>query len=120
MAWRSFGLGLVNFLFFGTVGIVLVSVAGDAGGIIQAILTVPALLIFGVLTILLTFGLTGIVKDLGARLFADSPAWKQITWGCIVLTFASALPLIGWFVLLPCVVFVGIGGTILGFFQKGA
>jgi hypothetical protein len=120
LPWRSLGLGFVNLFFFGSIGIALLSVGGNAGGVIQGILFVPAFLIQGVLAVLLSLGLTGIVNDLGARLFADAPAWKQTVWGSVTLTFACGLPFIGWFLLLPGVICLGIGATILGFFQREA
>jgi hypothetical protein len=116
---RSFGVGFVNFLFFGVIAIVLFSVAENAGGFLQGVLTIPALIIAGLLALMLTFGLSAMVNELGVRLFAENPAWKQIVWGSAALTFACALPFVGWFILLPYVGFVGIGGVILGFFQKG-
>jgi hypothetical protein len=119
LPWRSLGLGFVNLFFFGSIGIVLISIGDNAGGVIQGILSVPAFLILGVLAVLLSIGLTGIVNDLGTRLFADAPAWKQTVWSSVTLTFACGLPFIGWFLLLPGVIFLGIGATILGFFQRG-
>lgn len=118
--WRSLGLGFVNLFFFGSIGIVLISVGSNAGGVIQAILFVPAFLILGVLAVLLSLGLTGAVNDLGLRLFADLPAWKQTVWGSIVLAFACGLPFVGWFLLLPGMIFLAIGATILGFLQRDA
>lgn len=118
MAGRAFGVGLVNFLFFGVLAIVLFSVAESTNGLIQVILTFPALIITGFLTVLLTFGLAGTVRELGARLFPEQTAWRQTVWGSAVLTLACALPLVGWFVLLPAVAVISIGATILGFFQR--
>lgn len=119
LPWRSLGLGFVNLFFFGSIGIVLMSVSSEAGGIVQ-ILFVPAFLILGVLVILLSIGLTGIVNDLGARLFPNLPVWKQTASGSAVLTFACGLPFVGWFLLLPGVLFLAVGATILGFFQRDA
>jgi hypothetical protein len=36
----------------------------------------------------------------------------------VVLSFACALPVVGWFLLFPYVGFVGIGAFILGLFQR--
>ncbi len=117
MPGRSFGVGLVNFAFFGVIALVLFSVAGNAGDFIRFILTVPALLITAVLAIMLSFGLAGTSKMLGERIFTDQPAWKQTTWGTVILSFACALPIVGWFLLFPYFGFVGIGAFILGLFQ---
>lgn len=118
MTGRSFGVGLVNFAFFGVIALVLFSVAGNAGDFIRFILTVPALLITAVLAIMLSFGLAGTSKMLGERIFTDQPAWKQTAWGTVILSFACALPVVGWFLLLPYAGFVGIGAFILGLFQR--
>ena len=118
MPGRSFGVGLVNFAFFGVIALVLFSVAGNAGDFIRFILTVPALLITAVLAIMLSFGLAGTSNLLGERIFPDQPAWKQTAWGTVILSFACALPIVGWFLLFPYVGFVGIGAFILGLFQR--
>lgn len=115
---RSFGVGIVNFLFFGVIAVVLFSIAENTNGFLQAILTIPALIITGLLVLLLTFGLTGMVNELGARLFSEQSAWKQIVWGSAALTFACALPFVGWFLLMPYVALTGFGAVILGFFQR--
>ncbi len=120
MSGRSFGVGLVNFAFFGVIALVLFSVAGNAGDFIRFILTIPALLITAVLTIMLSFGLAGTSTLLGERIFPDQLAWKQTAWGTMILSFACALPIVGWFLLFPYAGFVGIGAFILGLFQRDA
>jgi hypothetical protein len=118
MTGRSLGVGFVNFLFFGVIAIVLFSIAENTGGLLRGILTIPALVITAVLTVLLSFGLTGVVNELGTRLIPDQASMKQTLWGSIVLTFACALPFVGWFLLLPYVAFLSVGATILGFLQR--
>lgn len=115
---RAFGLGLVNFLFFGVIAMALFSVAENTGAFVKGVLTIPALLILAFLAVLLSLGLTGMVNVLGERLFPDMTAWKRNIWSAVILCFACALPLVGWFLLLPYVSFVGIGASILGFFQR--
>jgi len=75
-------------------------------------------LITAVLALMLSFGLVGIVNLLGERIFPDTSSWKQTVFGSIILSFACALPFVGWFLLFPYVGFVGIGGFILGLFQR--
>ncbi len=118
MPGRAFGVGLVNFLFFGVIAIVLFSVAEGAGGFIKGVLTIPALLITALLAVLLSIGLTGMVNIFSARIFADMAPWKRNIWGSAILCFACALPLVGWFLLFPYLGFVGVGAVILGFFQR--
>jgi len=81
-------------------------------------LTLPALVILAFLTVLLSLGLTGMVNVLGERLFSDMSLWKRNIWSAVILCFACALPFVGWFLLLPYISFVGIGASILGFFQR--
>jgi hypothetical protein len=118
MPARSFGIGLVNFVFFAVIVLVLLSVSENTAGLLKAILTMPALLILALLAIVLSFGLAGMSNLIGERIFPDVPVWRQILWGTICLSLACALPFVGWFLLLPYVGFVGIGAVILGFFQR--
>ncbi len=115
---RSFGVGLVNFAFFGTVALVLFSLAENAGSVAKAILILPALFITAVLAVLLSFGLAGMVDLLGERILPEVTSWKRIVFSTAVLSFACALPVVGWFLLFPYVGFVGIGAFILGLFQR--
>jgi len=115
---RMFGLGMVNFLFFGAIAFVLLSIAENTGPFIKGLLTIPALLILTILIALSSIGLTSVVKVISERIFPDLTSWKQMVWGSVVLCFACALPFVGWFLLLPVVGFIGIGATILGIVQK--
>jgi len=117
-AARSFGVGFVNFLFFGVIAIVLFSIAENASGFLKGVLTIPALVTTGLLALLITFGLSSVVNELGARLFPEQSTWKRTLWGTVILSFACALPFVGWFLLLPYVSLVGIGAVIVGFFQR--
>ena len=118
MPARSFGIGLVNFLFFFVIAAVLLSVAENVGPFIRGVLTIPALVILAFLTIVLSLGLAGMSSLIGQRIFPEFANWKQTFWGTVCLSLACALPFVGWFLLLPYVGFVGIGAVILGFFQK--
>jgi hypothetical protein len=118
MAGRSFGVGLVNFIFFGVIAVVLFSVAENVDGIGRGLLVILALVITAVLVLLLSFGLAGVVNELGLRLFPEHTAAKQSWWASAILTAACALPFIGWFLLLPYVAFLGVGAAILGFLQQ--
>jgi hypothetical protein len=119
MPARSFGIGVVNFVFFAVIALVLFSVAENAGPFIRGILTIPAVVILAALTIVLSMGLTGMSNLIGERIFPDSSAWKQTLWGTVSLSLACALPWVGWFLLFPYVGFAGIGAVILGYFQRG-
>lgn len=118
MPARSFGIGLVNFVFFAVIAMVLLSVAENTGPFVRGILIIPAVIILVFLAIVLSFGLTGMANFIGERIFPDVSTWKQTLWGTVSLSLACALPFVGWFLLLPYVGFVGIGAVILGFFQR--
>lgn len=118
MTGRSFGIGLVNFVFFAVIAMVLLAVAENTSDLLQLILTIPAVVILGILAIVLSFGLTGMSNLIGERIVPDLPAWKQSLWGTVCLALACALPFVGWFLLLPYVGFIGIGAFILGILQR--
>jgi hypothetical protein len=118
MPGRSFGVGLVNFVFFGVIAVILFSVADKAGAFGKVILTIPALLITAVLAVMLSFGLTGMANLLGERIFPEATSWRQTVLGTMTLSFACTLPFAGWFLLFPYVGLVGIGAFILGLFQR--
>ena len=115
---RAFGVGLVNFAFFGVIALVLFSLAENAGSVVKIILTIPALLITATLAVILSFGLAGMVNLVGERLLPEATSWKRTAFGTMILSFACALPFVGWFLLFPYVGFVGIGAFILGLFQR--
>ena len=116
---RSFGIGLVNFVFFAVIALVMLSVAENAGPFIRGVLTIPAIIILVLLAIALSLGLAGLASLIGERILPELPVWKQTLWGTVCLSLACALPFVGWFLLLPYVGFVGIGAVILGFLQSG-
>ena len=118
MPARSFGIGLVNFLFFTVIALVLLSIAENTGPFIRGVLTIPAMIILVLLSIGLSLGLAGMSNLIGERIFPDLPVWKQTLWGSVCLSLACALPFVGWFLLLPYTGFVGIGAVILGFIQS--
>jgi hypothetical protein len=120
MPARSFGIGLINFVFFAVIALVLLAVAENTGPFVKGILTIPALIILAFLAIVLSFGLAGTANLVGERLFPDFSVWKQTLWGTVCLFLACALPFAGWFLLLPYAGFVGIGAVILGFFRPNA
>ena len=120
MPARAIGVGLVNFLFFGVIAMILLSVAENANGAIKAILTLPALLITVLLAITLSFGLAGVVNVLGERILPEYSSIKKSIWGSILLTFACALPFVGWFLLLPYAALLGFGAVIISLFQRNS
>jgi len=118
MPARAIGVGVVNFLFFGVIAVILLSVAENANGAIKAILTLPALLITLVLAITLSFGLAGVVNALGERILPEHSPLKKSIGGSVLLSFACALPFVGWFLLLPYTALLGFGAVIISLFQR--
>jgi hypothetical protein len=115
---RSFGIGFVNVLFFLPIALLLFSVGDVTTGPLKAIITIPALFLLAVLLGLASFGLLSIVNIVGERIMPDQTLLKQTFWGTLLLSLACALPFIGWFLLLPCILIIGVGAVILGFFQR--
>ena len=122
MPGRAFGIGLVNLLFFGVILIVLITItdgnANRVNSVVRAILLIPTLILAGLLTAVLSFGFAGMVWILGERILPDLTTLKRSVWGTVILSFACALPVVGWFLLLPYAGIVGFGATLLGFFQR--
>jgi sorbitol-specific phosphotransferase system component IIBC len=122
MPGRAFGVGLVNFLFFGVILLVLFTIT-DAGAnrvssVVRIILLIPTLALTALLTAVLSLGLAGMVNILGERIFPELNSLKRNILGSVILSFACALPFVGWFLLLPYAGLLGFGAFILGFFQK--
>lgn len=115
---RSLGVGLVNFVFFTVVALVLFSLAENAGPFIRGVLTIPAVMITAFLLIMLAFGLTAAAGLIGERIFQELSAWRQLLWGTVCLSLGCAVPFAGWFLLFPYAGFIGVGAFILSFFQR--
>ncbi len=116
---RSFGIGLVNFSFFLIVALVLFSISDKIeNGFVKGVVMLPGLIILAFIAIMLSLGLAGMSAHVGERIVPETPSWKQTIWGTICLSFACALPFIGWFLLFPYIGLVGIGAFILGIFQR--
>ncbi len=117
MPGRALAVGLVNFVFFVAVGMVFLIIAEKTSDLLKLILTLPALVIFTVLAITLSFGLTGMVNLIGERIALGQSDWRRTLWGTLLLGIACAVPLLGWFLLLPYVTCAGIGAFITSIFQ---
>jgi hypothetical protein len=122
MPGRALGVGFVNFLFFGVILIVLFTITdGNANRVssaIRIILLIPTLSLAALLSAVLSLGLAGMANILGERIFPELNALKRSIYGSVVLSFACALPFVGWFLLLPYAGLLGFGAFILGFFQR--
>ncbi len=116
-AGRSFVIGLVNFLFFFGFALLLFTLAERTDGLLRVILTFPALVITVVLSVALSVGLGAMTQLVGERVGAQG-AWRKGLWGTLLLGLGCAFPLLGWFLLLPCSAWVGMGAFIISFFQR--
>lgn len=119
MPGRAALIGLINFLFFGAAAALLLTLADRAGnGGLRVILTLPALVCLAALGIGLSVGLTGVAQMTGARLWPQRADWLRAGAATFFLTWASAVPVVGWFLLLPYLLWLGLGAFIIGFVYK--
>ena len=112
---RSFAVGLVNFLFFGAVGLGFAAISDGVGA---NVFLFPATVILAALSLGILVGLAGIVLMLGERMIPEGNPRRQIFWGSTVIILASLTPFIGWFIFFPYVGLVGLGGFIIGWFRR--
>jgi hypothetical protein len=118
MPGRSFSIGLVNFLFFLAVAMLLFSLSEQANGLLKGILFVLALAITIILSVSLSLGLTGMATVIGERITPTQSPWRRTLWGALLLGLSCAVPLLGWFLLLPAAAWAGMGAFIIVIFQK--
>ncbi len=103
---RAFLIGLVNALFFGVLAAIFAN-GGDVGGLIALII----LLALGSFALI---GLSGIVLTLRERIYPEltGNGLKEGMKTAVFIIIASLTPFIGWFVLAPILLIIGLGGTI--------
>jgi len=110
---RAFLIGLANALFFLVIAAILAQ--GENGGVLLAIIIVLALLA------LAAIGLAGLVTLLRDRIYphaADTPGLNLTVRTAVLLTLAALLPGLGWFVLTPLLLLVGLGAAITAFVRR--
>ncbi len=98
--------------------------AGAAGLLIGFLVALGSIFQFtgGILALVVFLwaftGLAAIARLVGMRLGAladrDENVFFETTVGAVVLSFALAFPLIGWLLLLPFGLIIGLGATLLG------
>ena len=110
---RSLLIGAVNTAFLMAISLTLFASQGPIltflGGVVAAAGLAG-----------LAIGLAGVVTMVGQRMTRQASALREILAGTTVLTLASAVPFFGWFVVLPGLVFLALGGFILGWFRRRA
>ena len=110
---RSFWLGLVNTIFI-TILVLGLGALGNGNQIFY----IPGFAIYGVFLIGLLFGLTAFIQLLGGRLFPErTPVQRDIRAGAVFL-LTGLLPVVGWFLLFPYVLGLGVGAVVLTLFRK--
>lgn len=110
---RSFWLGLVNTIFI----TILVLGLGSIGNNYR-VFYLPTFAIFGTFLIGLLFGLTAFIQLLGGRLFPERTPVQRDVWAGAVLLLTGLLPVVGWFLLFPYVICLGVGAVVLTLFRK--
>ena len=68
----------------------------------------------------LAIGLAGVATMVGKRLTRQASGLSEILAGTGMLSLACATPIFGWFIVLPGIVFLGLGSFILGWFRRRA
>lgn len=113
---RAFVIGLVNLLFFGVLAAVF-SQAGEAGGLL-------GLIILLTLLGLSVIGLTGLLLLLRHRFY---PPHEETNHSLLAVTVRSSAilmagflaPVVGWFILAPILLIVGLGTGIMTLVRNG-
>lgn len=117
--WRSFWIGLVNFLFFGAIVLLLFALSdGMRRSALGFVLLLPGLVITAILFILMSLGLTAMSAVLGERLFPQASAWKRNFFAAIILSIGCSLPIVGWLLLFPYAAWTGLGAVLLTYLQR--
>ncbi len=112
---RSLVVGLVNFLFFGSIVFGFVAISDGTGA---QFFLLPAIVIAALLSIGLIFGLAAMAGIVGERLLTTRGRRRQTIWGSAIIILGSLTPLIGWFGLFPYLAMVGLGAFIIGWFRR--
>lgn len=112
---RAAAVGVVNLGFFTLLSLGFF-VLGEATG--QGIFSIPGLLLLSLLLMLSAVGLGGVAPLTGQRLLPAAPPFRQTLTGALVLTLAAYAPLIGWLILFPYLLALGLGALLLGFFIR--
>ena len=63
-------------------------------------------------------GVTGYAAIIGQRLWPESPSWQQTRNGGLVIMCSALFPIVGWFMLLPMLVVIGIGVNVRCWFTR--
>lgn len=112
---RSFWIGLLN--------TVLITVLVTGLGALSKnapLLYVPTFALYGVLLIILLFGLSAFADLLGERLYPELGPVQRTVRGGTVFLLSSLLPAVGWFLLFPYGISLSVGAVVITLFQNRA
>ncbi|MEW5939577.1 MAG: hypothetical protein AB1750_07950 [Chloroflexota bacterium] len=110
--WKSFLLGLVNFLFAAAITALLAKLGQRAGGVPAAILIFLALLLALALTVFSMLGLTGLTTLIGERIGEGSAPFRNHLRGSLLFILAGLTPYVGWFAFAPLAIITGFGAAL--------
>ena len=113
---RAFVIGLINLVFLATVGLALLSMGESTGGL----LALPGIVCMALLAAGVTLGLAGVVQLVGARLVPGRGLLGRGVAGGLAVSLACALPVLGWFLLLPVVAMLGLGAFVVSYLYTPA
>jgi hypothetical protein len=117
--WRAFWIGLVNFLFFGAIVLLLFALSeGVRKTFLGVVLLLPAATITIAIFAFLSLGLASISAVIGERLFPEAAAWKRSFFATLLLGAGCTIPVLGWFLLLPFAALTGFGAVLLTYYQR--
>lgn len=109
---RSFGVGLINWLFLSALAFTFFVLSENLG---LRLFTLPGVMVLAIITIGLIFGLAGLVQLVGERLAPSKGPAARTIWGAVSMTLACATPVVGWFILLPYAAVTALGAFVLSF-----
>ncbi|MGD2058266.1 MAG: hypothetical protein PVI04_05995 [Anaerolineales bacterium] len=109
-AGRSLAIGFVNALMLTALSIGLWTLGDNTGFPVFSLL---GLILMVALIIATVFGLTAMAVLISERVLPESQGWRQLAGGGGLLVLACLTPYLGWFGLLPYVMFRGLGAFIM-------
>jgi hypothetical protein len=111
IAAKGAGTNLLIGIVPTTIITIIIVAAGKRLGI-ATIFVAAAMIAYGLA------GVTGYAAIIGQRLWPESPAWQQTRNGGLVIMCSALFPIVGWFMLLPMLVVIGIGVNVRCWFTS--
>ena len=116
--WRSLLLGVVNFIFFGLLAALFISLAERTGEILGGILVLLTGIIVVGFAIFAIIGLSAFANLLGERIGGGKTAFASNLRGGALLVLSALVPYVGWFIFLPLVLWAGFGAAISALLRR--